>query len=385
MEFASTTIARCSLFLPPIATSPHTITHGSHGPSKRKASAEPEQPLSEKRRKRSPTPVSRKTANTSIVTSTPASVQDVTSIIEEFSDVIAESPATKQVGRAKSKSPEETSVVTTPGSTDARSRSKASVVRPKPSVTVTAKQSAARKKTAKTKPELVTPAEFARRLQEQAVITDSLPPLSPQTSDVGSRKARQSGAKLPLKAVQPPQYLRDHVIFYTGGDLTYASARTRGCMNYVRALLYLFAHISTYKRRTLRFTDTVGPCLQRLTPQRPRISSRKRTRRTRFARLASRACRKYRWRFRRYIGAGCSRERPYPGRGTSSKWTMNLCMLRSQVAWMRDAPSLTKVKGSKRLLSMRVKLFSQAKRRASRLAFFPHPIVCSFVFISRPC
>ena len=253
VEPAPTTIAKCSLSLPPIGTFPHTITHGSPGPSKRKASTEPELPLSKKRGKRSPTPVAGKTASTSIVTSTPASVQDVTSIIEEFTDVIAESPATKQIGKAKSKSPallQETSIVTTPGSIDARPRSKASVVRPKASVTVTAtaKQSAARKKTAKAKPELVTPAEFARRLQEQDVITDSLPPLLPQTSDVCGRKARQSTAKLPIKALQPPQYLKDYVIFYTGGDLTYASARTRGCMNYVRVLLpYLFAHISTYK------------------------------------------------------------------------------------------------------------------------------------------
>ncbi len=101
---------------------------------------------------------------------------------------------------------------------------------------MTAKQSAAKKKPAKVKPELVTPAEFARRLHERASIADSLP----QITDVGGRKARQSNAKLPVKAVQPPQYLKDHVIFYTGGDLTYASARTRGCMNYVRILLSFF-------------------------------------------------------------------------------------------------------------------------------------------------
>jgi hypothetical protein len=176
----------------------------------------------------------------------------VTSIIEEFTDVMVESPPTKRVSKAKSKSPallQETSVVTTPRSTDARSRSKASVVRPKPlAAAATAKQSAAKKKTGKAKPELITPAEFARRLQEQAVTTDSVPSLLPQTSDVSGRKARQSSAKLPVKAVRHPQYLKDHVIFYTGGDLTYASVKTRGCMNYVRVLLvYLFAHVSTYK------------------------------------------------------------------------------------------------------------------------------------------
>ena len=223
---------------------------------------------------------------------------------------MVESPPTKRVSKAKSKSPallQETSVVTTPGSTDARSRSKASVVRPKPlAAAATARQSAARKKkTGKVKPELVTPAEFARRLQEQAVTTDSVPSLLPQTSDVSGRKARQSSAKLPVKAVRPPQYLKDYVIFYTGGDLTYASVRTRGCMNYVRDLVYILAHVGSYKATGAhRFTDTVGPCSQSLTPQRPHTSSRKRTRRTRFARLVSRAYRKFRWRYRRYIGAG---------------------------------------------------------------------------------
>jgi hypothetical protein len=163
----------------------------------------------------------------------------VTSVIEEFTDVMAESPVTKRVSEVESRAfLEETSVVTTPGRTDVRSRSKASVVRPKSSATTTAtaKQSAAKKKTAKAKPELVTPTEFARRIQEQATMTDSLPDLPPQSSNVDGRKARDSSAKLPVKAVQPPQYLKDHVIFYTGGDLTYASARTRGCMNYVRIL-----------------------------------------------------------------------------------------------------------------------------------------------------
>ncbi|KAF8498194.1 hypothetical protein F5888DRAFT_229651 [Russula emetica] len=204
-------------------------------PSKRKASPGSE-PLSEKRGKhpRSSIPVAgRKTANASTVAPTPASiqdVQDVTSVIEEFTDVMTETPATKRVSRAKHRAPpEETSIVTTPGSTDARSRSEASVVRAKPSLTATAKQSATRKKNAKAKPELVTPAEFARRLHEQASITDSLP----QTIDVGGRRARQSSTKLPVKSVQPPQYLKDYVVFYTGGDLTYASARTRGCMNYI--------------------------------------------------------------------------------------------------------------------------------------------------------
>jgi hypothetical protein len=245
---------------------PHAITHR---PSKRKASPGSE-PLSEKRGKhpQSSTPVAGpNTADASTVAPTPASiqdVQDVTSVIEEFTDVMAETPATKRVSRVKPRAPpEETSIVTTPGRTDVSYRSKASVVRAKSSVTATAKQSATRKKNAKAKPELVTPAEFARRLHEQASTTDSLP----QTTDVGGRKARQSSTKLPIKTVQPPQYLKDYVVFYTGGDLTYASARTRGCMNYVRVLLSSFPHISAYNQRAQihKHGGTVLPKFDRAT------------------------------------------------------------------------------------------------------------------------
>ena len=220
----------------------------THRPNKRKASPGSE-PLTEKRGKRlqSSIPVAElETAKASTVNPTPASILDETSVIEEFTDVMVETPATKRVSRIKPRDPpEDTSIVTTPGRADARSRSEAPVIRAKSSVTATAKQSAVRKKNVKAKPELVTPSEFARRLHEQSVITDSLP----QTTDVGRRKARQSSAKLPLKAVQPPQYLKDYVVFYTGGDLTYASARTRGCMNYVRIPLSDFPHISEYKQR----------------------------------------------------------------------------------------------------------------------------------------
>ncbi|KAH9996416.1 hypothetical protein BJV74DRAFT_883693 [Russula compacta] len=197
-------------------------------PSKRKASPGYEQPLSAKRGTHRSTMEGRKKANTPTAASAPVSIQDMSSLIEEFTDVIAESPATKRDSKAKPL--EETSIITTPGRNTSRSgaqaRSEASVVRPKLSVTATAKQSAGKKRAAKAKPELVTPTEFARRLQEQVTTTNS-------TSDFGSRKARQLTAKLPVKAVQPSQYLKDHVIFYTGGDLTYASARTRGCMSVI--------------------------------------------------------------------------------------------------------------------------------------------------------
>ncbi|KAI0296983.1 hypothetical protein B0F90DRAFT_1669646 [Multifurca ochricompacta] len=168
-----------------------------------------------------------------------ASIQDMTSLIEEFTDV-PDSPAAARDSKVSSRPfLEETSTITTPGKTprkNTRARSKPSVKHSKTLVTSMAKQSTVkRKKTAKDKPKLVTPIEFARRLQEQALVTNPLT-TPPQTSDdLGSHKARRQPAeiKLPLKAVQSSQYLKDYIIFYTGGDLTYASARTRGCMSYI--------------------------------------------------------------------------------------------------------------------------------------------------------
>lgn len=205
-----------------------------------------EQPLSAKRGKRNfPQPQGSKRSDTSTVSSAPVPIQDTTSVIEEFTDVIVESPANKGDSKAKRRAIlEETSIITTPGNTPhtgARARSEGPVARQKSSVTTTAKQSASRKKTAKAKPELVTPVEFARRLQEQETTTSSSPLPPPQAADHDNRKARQPSSKLPIKTVQPPQYLKDLVIFYTGGDLTYASARTRGCMSYVRFLLMTFS------------------------------------------------------------------------------------------------------------------------------------------------
>lgn len=156
-----------------------------------------------------------------------------------------ESPAMKRDSKVERRAIlEETSIITTPGNTPNtgdRARSEAPVARQRASVATMAKQSASRKKPTKAKPELVTPAEFARRLQEQETTTSSssLPPL--QAADRDNCKERQPSSKLPIKTVQPPQYLKDLVIFYTGGDLTYASARTRGCMSYVRFYLVTFS------------------------------------------------------------------------------------------------------------------------------------------------
>ena len=79
-----------------------------------------------------------------------------------------------------------------------------------------------KKKSTKEKPELVTPAEFARRLHKVPVV--AIP---------SETESRQQVSVSAIKEA-PSQYLKDYVIFYAGGDLTYASARTRGCMSYVR-------------------------------------------------------------------------------------------------------------------------------------------------------
>ncbi|KAI9454645.1 hypothetical protein BJY52DRAFT_712129 [Lactarius psammicola] len=153
------------------------------------------------------------------------------------------STATKRDSSAKDVPPifEETSAITAPGNTPrtgTRAHSDTSIGRqPKaPAITLMAKQSAAAgkgkgKRKTKDKPELVTPAEFARRLrhQGQAPVTG---PSETETETSASHKARPQHVKVPTQAA-PSQYLKDYVIFYAGGDLTYASARTRGCMSYI--------------------------------------------------------------------------------------------------------------------------------------------------------
>ncbi|KAI0284907.1 hypothetical protein BC826DRAFT_973144 [Russula brevipes] len=216
------------LFSQGIKGDPHSITRRQ---SKRKASMGSEHPLSAKKGKhQNSPPVStegRKTSNTSTIAGAPASIQDMSSVIEDFTDAMDESSVKKRDSRANPRAfLEDTSTITTPGNTprtSARARSEASIVRPKSSVTATAKQSTARKKkNAK-----------IRSAAAGAGHHNECPPPPPQPSDLSGRKARQLSAKLPVKAVQPPQYLKNCVIFYTGGDLTYASARTRGCMNYI--------------------------------------------------------------------------------------------------------------------------------------------------------
>lgn len=180
----------------------------------------------------------KKVTTSPVVLTAPAPVQDV---IENITDV-ADSPTVANRDSSAKDAPffEEMS---TPGNTlgtGTRPHSDASIGRPPTvsAITRMAKQSAADgkgkgKKTTKNKPELVTPAEFARRLQLWGQTPAVTGPS--QTGTGPSPRRQQDNARLPVKVATPvSQYLKDYVIFYAGGDLTYASARTRGCMSYIR-------------------------------------------------------------------------------------------------------------------------------------------------------
>ncbi|KAH9017692.1 hypothetical protein EDB84DRAFT_678547 [Lactarius hengduanensis] len=153
---------------------------------------------------------------------------------EDPTDVLGSSAAAKRDSSSKD-APlfKETSAVTAAPGNTARTgtgaHADASIgKRPKaPAITLMAKHSAAggkgKGKKTKDKPELVTPAEFARRLRQAAVAG----PSETETETGSHNKARRAVKEA------PSQYLKDYVIFYAGGDLTYASARTRGCMSYI--------------------------------------------------------------------------------------------------------------------------------------------------------
>ena len=201
--------------------------------------------------------------------------------------MVSSSSATKRDTSAKD-GPffEETSAITAPGNTPrtgTRAHSDASIgKRQKASaITLMAKQSAASgnlkgkgKKKTKDKPELVTPAEFARRLRHQGQGAPVTGPSETET-ETGNHKERQH---VKVAAQAPSQYLKDYVIFYAGGDLTYASARTRGCMSYVRLLFVLLFDVLN-NWRAGRSTNMVGPCFPLLTLRWQRTSSPKRARR----------------------------------------------------------------------------------------------------------
>ncbi|KAI9435731.1 hypothetical protein H4582DRAFT_1968310 [Lactarius indigo] len=161
---------------------------------------------------------SEKVTISSKVLTAPAPIQGMPSVIEDSTDLAGPSTTAKRDSDVPSF--EDTSAVTVASGNMARTgtgaHSGTSIgKRPKASaITLMAKQQSAaaaaapggkKGKKTKDKPELVTPAEFARRLRHN--------------------KARRQQA--------PSQYLKDYVIFYAGGDLTYASARTRGCMSYI--------------------------------------------------------------------------------------------------------------------------------------------------------
>ncbi|KAH8988995.1 hypothetical protein EDB86DRAFT_3047487 [Lactarius hatsudake] len=179
----------------------------------------PSAPASSEKRK--------KVTISSVVLAAPAPIQDMPPATEDPTNALGSSTAAK---RDSSSSKETSAVTPAPGNTartGTGAHADASIgKRPKASaITLMAKHSAAggkgKGKKTKDKPELVTPAEFARRLRQAAVAGPS-----ETETETGSHnnKARREA---------PSQYLKDYVIFYAGGDLTYASARTRGCMSYI--------------------------------------------------------------------------------------------------------------------------------------------------------
>lgn len=174
----------------------------------------------------------KKVTISSVVLAAPAPIQDMPPATEDPTDVLGSSTAAKRDSSSKD-APlfKETSAVTAaPGNTARTGTGAASIgKRPKaPAITLMAKHSAVggkgKGKKTKDKPELVTPAEFARRLLRQAAVAG---PSETETETGSHNKARRAVKEA------PSQYLKDYVIFYAGGDLTYASARTRGCMSYI--------------------------------------------------------------------------------------------------------------------------------------------------------
>ena len=200
------------------------------------------------------------------MTSTPASVSSAA--IEDPANAANSSTFSKRDSAAVKDAPffeEKTSAENTPG-TGTKGRPKAASA-----ITVMAKQSAAAgggkgkgKKTTRTKekPELVTPAEFARRLR----LRGQTPVAGPSEIETARQ---QASIIIPAVKEAPSQYLKDYVIFYAGGDLTYASARTRGCMSYVRGFLFFFSRkIKLISNSPGRSTSMVGTCSQFLTLRR---------------------------------------------------------------------------------------------------------------------
>ena len=96
-------------------------------------------------------------------------------------------------------------------------------------------------KAQKHQPQKYTPSEYARALM-QRVSDPPLPPSPPPPEAPPARKTMKKQVPRILKAqttvkraAQQPQHLKGHNIFYTNGDMHYATETTRKKMDYVRA------------------------------------------------------------------------------------------------------------------------------------------------------
>ena len=225
---------------------------------KRKAPLPPpegsDQPLSSKKGGTPPASSARRASSVekrkkvtirSVISTAPAPVQeDIEYSTTTTTDVAVADSSTSAKRRDAPLFEEETSANSTrpPGTGTSSIAVRKQLKTPSAIITLMAKQSASaaggngngkgkKKKITKEKPELVTPAEFARRLLRKVPV----PAVAGPSETVVESRQQASSVSSSVSAGKeaPSQYLKDYVIFYAGGDLTYASARTRGCMSYV--------------------------------------------------------------------------------------------------------------------------------------------------------
>ncbi|ETW80061.1 hypothetical protein HETIRDRAFT_453055 [Heterobasidion irregulare TC 32-1] len=150
--------------------------------------------------------------------------------------------------------PADTSVITTPGRSPATTRPappppvRAATVaalqmQPLRSEIQKASSSARRHTSANSKaqkhqPQKYTPSEYARALV-QRVLDPPPPPTPPEAPPARKTVEKQAPRILKVQTVkrgaQQPQHLKGHNIFYTNGDMHYATETTRKKMDYVRA------------------------------------------------------------------------------------------------------------------------------------------------------
>ncbi|KAH9068006.1 hypothetical protein EDB83DRAFT_670623 [Lactarius deliciosus] len=283
----------------------------------------------------------KKVTISSVVLAAPAPIQDMPST-EDPTDVLGSSTAAKRDSSSKPLSKETSAVTAAPGNTartGTGAHADASIgKRPKASaITLMAKHSVAggkgKGKKTKDKPELVTPAEFARRLRQAAVAG----PSETETETGSHNKARREA---------PSQYLRDYVVFYAGGDLTYASARTRGCMSYIHrhggTVLPVFDPVTathvvteTSQKMTLRALGLKN--LSDIPLEIPTVK----------------------WSWVNF------RKAHTRGEGLNDRWTMSSCTRRFRAAWTRAVRLLTvaRAEGSRRRVMTQTKLSSLAPNK----------------------